>query len=578
MKEYISQDAIVRISEKADIVEIVSRYVNLKKSGKNYKGLCPFHIEKTPSFFVNPEKQIFHCFGCGTGGDVFKFLMNIENISFPEAVAKIGKEVGIEIKLQKGYTSNKEKNALVKANEFALKNYSELIFSSQGKLAFEYLYTRNFDEKAIKEFSIGYAPYDRDFLVRKVEENGLNKDDFIKAGLIADNGEKDVFRNRIMFPIFNWNGEVIGFGGRGIEDNAVPKYLNTKNNMVFDKSKVLFGIFWAREQIREKNYAIVVEGYFDVLKLMLNNIKNVIAPMGTSLAEGHLNILKRYTDKILLVFDSDSAGINASLRTLESVLSNGFEVKICSLPKGFDPDKFIDEYGINPFLKMLNSSMNFIDFIIEVKSQDFDLDSPRGKSSIIKEVSKLISSVPDEIERNEYIKYLSRKTDVEKEIINRYIEENRNTENLKIEKKENNNIYRNNAEAYLLKVILDDENYIKEIMEHKDKLTEKMKEIINVVEQLESRNIKPTVSNIVRSIDDEKLVNFISNITVDENTSFSEEKKRRIFDDCLRKVKEKALKEKLKKKKREITAKNVSYSEKELEEIQSLLYQLKKGR
>ncbi len=578
MKGYISQEEIVRISEKADIVEIVSRYVNLKKSGKNYRGLCPFHSEKTPSFFVNPEKQIFHCFGCGIGGDVFKFLMKIENITFPEAVEKVGKEVGIEINFQKKKVSNNEKDEIIKANEFATKKYLELIFSSQGKIAFEYLYNRNFDENSIKNFSLGYAPYEKNFLVKKVEAEGLNKEIFIKAGLISEDGEKDVFRNRIMFPIMNWNGDIIGFGGRVIEDNIMPKYLNTKENLIFNKSRSLYGLYWAKDSIKEKNYAIIVEGYFDVLKLYINNIKNVVAPMGTALTEGHLNILRRYTDRILLVFDSDSAGINASIRNLENILKNNFEVKLCPLPTGFDPDKFIDEFGKEPFLKMLNNSQNFIDFMINVESKSFDIESPRGKSLFVKEISKLVSLIPDEIERNEYIKYLSEKTNVEKEIVKKYIDETMDLEEKEVRNKLEKKDTKTNAEIYLLKILLNNQEYIEEVIKNKEKLTERIRKVVDVIEKLLRKNIKISISNLISSIDDEQLTNLISNLSIEENIPISNEKKRRVFEDCMRRVKEMALREKLKKMKREIATKGKEYSEKELEEIQTILYQLKSGR
>ncbi len=575
MKGYISQEEIVRVGERADIVEIISRYVNLKKSGKNYRGICPFHTEKTPSFFVNPEKQIFHCFGCGIGGDVFKFIMNIENISFPESVVKIAKECGVEINFQTEQISNKDKQEIVKANEFALKIYSEVLFSSQGKEAVEYLYNRNFDDIAIKNFSLGYAPYDRNFLLKKINEHCLSKDVFIKSGLISENGEKDVFTNRIMFPIINTNNDIVGFGGRTIEENGLPKYLNTKENIIFNKSRTLYGINWAKETIKENNYAIIVEGYFDVLKLLSNNIKNVVAPMGTSLTEGHLNILKRFTDKILLVFDSDTAGINASIRGLENILKNGFEVKLCPLPTGFDPDKFIDEFGTTSFIKLLNNSQNFIDFMITNESKNFDINSPRGKSIIIKEISKLLSVIPDEIEKEEYIKYLSSKTSISQETIEKYVEENsQSKEEIKpVQKK----TLKPNAEIYLLDIILNDQTYLEQIIEKKEKLTKKLKKVVEAVEILINKNIKPTVANIIGIIDDEQILNLISNVAIEDNF-ISEDKKRKIFDDCLKKVEEISLKETLNKRKKEIFEKSPSPSKNELEEIQTIIYQLQKGR
>jgi len=453
-----------------------------------------------------------------------------------------------------------------------------LIFSSQGKIAFEYLYGRNFDEVSIKSFSLGYAPYEKNFLVKKVKEEELNKEIFIKAGLISEDGEKDVFRNRIIFPIMNWNGDIIGFGARTIEDNVMPKYLNTKENLIFNKSRTLYGLYWTKEAIKEKNYAIVVEGYFDVLKLFINDIKNVVAPMGTALTEGHLNILKRYTDKILLVFDSDSAGINASIRNLENILKNNFEVKLCPLPTGFDPDKFIDEFGSETFLKILSNSQNFIDFMINVEGKTFDTDSPRGKSLLVKEIIKLVSAIPDEIERDEYIKYLSEKTGVKKEIIKKYIDEIVDSRQKEVKSKPEKRDIKTNAEIYLLKTILHNQEYIKEIIENKDTLTERIKKIVEVAEKLIEKNIKPSISNLIANIEDEQLVNIISNVSIEEDIPISNEKSRRVFEDCMRRVKEMALREKLKKMKRTIAERKKAYSEKELEEIQTILYQLKKGR
>ncbi|MFN4226974.1 MAG: DNA primase [Candidatus Ratteibacteria bacterium] len=567
---------VEEILEKVDIVEIVSDYLNLKKAGKNFKTLCPFHPEKTPSFFVSPEKQVFHCFGCGIGGNAIKFLMNIEKISFYEALRLLAKRVGIEISKKEGVKESVEKKRILNANKYAANLYNKFIFSPSGKIALEYLYQRNLTDSHINNFSIGFAP-SNNFLLSKIEEEKLNKEDFVLAALLDEQGKEDTFKNRIIFPIYNIKNEIIGFGGRAIDDQVMPKYLNIRENILFNKSNCLYGINWSKESIKLKGFVILVEGYFDVLKMHINGIENTVAPMGTSITELHLNLLKKITDKILLLFDGDDAGIRAALRNLETIIRNGFEIKICMLPSGFDPDKFIDEYGVKTMLSFIEKSQDFVDFSISINSQIYDIKNPKGKSAIIKETLKLISNIPDEIERYEFLKKLSEKMETKIEVLEDYIEkivdEKREVEYQSISKTE-----QNSAEKFLLEIILNDRNYFEKLINYKGQMPEKIENLISIGEKLIEKKLKITPSLLIGECKDEELVNLITSITIKNDSDISDEKKEKIFNDCLKKLKKKRLLaeiENYKKKINEKIEKGIDYKD-ELKEMQKLLYQLKK--
>jgi len=568
---------VEELLEKVDIVDIVSDYVKLKKSGKNFKALCPFHSEKTPSFFVNPEKQIFHCFGCGIGGNAIKFLMNIEKISFYEALNIIAKKVGIEISRKENIEESAEKKKIFKINEYTANIYNKILFSQYGKIALEYLYKRNLNDEYINKFMIGFAPQGN-FLLNKIEEEKLNKEDFIVAGLIDEKGEEDTFKNRIILPIYNMKNEIIGFGARAIDEGILPKYLNIRENILFNKSASLYGINWAKEFIKSKGFVIFVEGYFDVLKMHINGLCNSVAPMGTAITDLHLNILKKLTDKILLLFDGDDAGVRACMRNLENILKNGFEIKICMLPAGFDPDKFIDEYGIEALGNFIeHSSYDFVDFAISVNSQIYDVKSPKEKSIVIKDIVKLISNIPDEIERYEFLKKLSEKMEIKLEILEDYLEkiitEESNKINLMNFQQKNQFL---SAEGLLIEILLNDKRYWEKIFEYKGQLTDNIEKIISTGENLLKRGIEITPNFLIMELDENEIVNLISSIGVKDNHTITESKKDRIFNDCIKKLREKKLLleiENLKKKMNEKIEKGQNYNE-ELEEIQKLHIQL----
>lgn len=584
MKDSISVNSLNKITENLDIVKVVSEYLNLKKTGKNFKALCPFHEEKTPSFVVNPEKQIFHCFGCGIGGDAIKFLMSIENIPFPQAVALAAEKTGISIDLGRyARKDTEEYDRIYRANEFALKEYQSMLFSEKGKIPLDYLFERNLGEADIRHFSIGFAPNASGYLVDRIKKEKLDIDNFISAGLVKSGGESDVFRNRVLFPIFDVKGRPAGFGGRALDDKYLPKYLNTGENLVFNKGKLLYGINWATEAIKGKGFALLVEGYFDVIKLHINGIKNVVAPMGTSLTGLQLNFLKRFTDNILLLFDSDQAGIRASLRNLETVLAKGFETKVCLLPAGFDPDKFLDDYGINPFVEFMNKSAGFMDFVFDVFSGQYGLDTPRGKSSVAREVMRYIEILPDEIEKSEYRKKLAGRLDVKEEGLSRYIVGEREERTGREEKQADCRLTsRNSAESFLVQILLADKNYWEKLFAWEGEVTPRINLIAKISKELLSKNIEVTPSNLITGIGnmdtEEDISGWLADLALKDSGCLPDETRQVIFDDCLKKLHKICLCEKLDAIKREINTKqdNGLLYAKNLETLQTLLFELKK--
>ena len=584
MKETISVKPFNRITENLDIVKVISEYLNLKKAGKNFKALCPFHEEKTPSFVVNPEKQIFHCFGCGIGGDAIKFLMSIENISFPQALALASEKAGIPLK-NDGYShrDTEEENSIYAANEFASGAYQSFLFSEQGRAALEYLIERNLKETDIKHFKLGMAPSGTAFLAGKVADAGLPAADFVKAGLLKENGKSDIFRNRIMFPIFDQRGRISGFGGRGLEERQMPKYLNTGENRIFSKGKILYGMNWARDAIKEKGFVLLVEGYFDVIKLHVNGVINAVAPMGTSLTGSQINLLKRFTDNMLLLFDSDQAGMKATLRNLEIVLGKGFGAKVCQLPPGFDPDKFVDDYGISPFIGLVNKSRDFLDFVYDIYSKQHGISTPRGKSSVAREVMRYLSLLPDDIERSEYRKALAEKLGVREEALSAYAADSpREYGEKKPVRPESRNLPRDSAESLLLGILLSDSRCWKDFLAWEGEVTPRMDVIARVSRDLLSRNMDLTPANLMAGVSemDEAagMKDWIAELAFKEEACPVEERKNLIFQDCLRKIHRICLCEKLENIKKEMNAKkgNGLQYNRELETLQTLLSELKK--
>ena len=417
MTIYIPEDKVSEIKNTANIVEVVSEVVLLKKTGKNYVGLCPFHSEKTPSFTVSPEKQIFYCFGCAAGGNVFSFLMKHDGISFPDAAKILAGRYGIDIPTrtmspeQKRRMSQREN--LLAVNRQAMEFFrKQLLEAASGKRAMEYLKKRGINKEIFDNFNLGYAPQGWDNLLSFFIKKNISLDLVEKAGLIVPRKEKsgfyDRFRDRLIFPIFDLNMQAIGFGGRVLDD-SIPKYLNSPETPVYNKSRSLYGLHLAKMKCRENERVYIVEGYFDLLALHQHGLQNSVATLGTSLTPEHVQILKGFVGKdgkIILVFDSDDAGIKAVQRSIGIFMRMEVNASIIVLPEGYDPDSYLFEFGYESFLDSDSRARSLMSFLIDSAVKKHGL-SIEGKIRIISEMKEPLSSINDNIKRSLYIKELA---------------------------------------------------------------------------------------------------------------------------------------------------------------------------
>ncbi|MFV1951398.1 MAG: DNA primase [Nitrospinota bacterium] len=414
---YISDRLIEEVRVACDIVEIISDHLPLKKSGKNFKGLCPFHSEKTPSFVVSPEKQIFHCFGCGAGGNVYQFLMKSEGISFVDAVSHLAERQGIPIPKKSGDSGeNDKRKRLYEINKLAADYFHKrLLESSEGEKARGYLKKRDIDGNTINRFLLGYAPLSWDHLLRYFVKKGVPPALLEKVGLIIAkerrDGYYDRFRDRIIFPIFNTQGMVIGFGGRIIDgsDQKGPKYLNSPETAIYKKGSNLYGLNLAKDIIRKEGSALIVEGYVDLIALYRHGIENVVSVSGTALTGRQVLLLRRYTDKAVIVFDADSAGRSAAEKGYDLLLERGMKVKIIALPGGSDPDSFIRKWGRDDFLKRIQNAVSFIEYMIERIAEEMNLSSLEGQVDGVNRILPFLSRIPNSVERDSYMSTIEEK-------------------------------------------------------------------------------------------------------------------------------------------------------------------------
>lgn len=421
---FLSEEKISEIRDRASILEVVSDYVSLKKTGRNHKGLCPFHSEKTPSFMVNEEKQIFHCFGCGEGGDVFAFLMKTGHFSFPEAAEELAKRYGIKLlrrepsPLQKKEMAKRE--VLFRINQLASDYFHDLLTQKrEGEVGRKYLSQRSVSEQIIKEHRLGYSPDRWDGLVQHLKEKNVPLEPAWELGLILPKkkeGWYDAFRKRVIFPIFDLHQRIVGFGGRLIGEGE-PKYINSSESSLYHKGEVLYGLQAARRYVSERDGVIIVEGYFDLLTLHQYGLKHSVAMLGTALTAQHIRTLRRYTKNVITAFDPDPAGIQATLRTLPLFLEEEVTGKTVLLPKGEDPDTFLKKGNLEGFEKRLAEAIPLIDFFFEGLMKTHDPKSIDGKVSIAKEGMAMIRRIPEKIRKDFYVRVLAERLDLKESVL-----------------------------------------------------------------------------------------------------------------------------------------------------------------
>lgn len=411
----ISEEKINEILGLADIVKIIGEYYPLKQTGQNYKTLCPFHQEKTPSFLVSSVKQIFHCFGCGKGGNVFHFIMEHEKLSFPEAIKFVGQKVGIQVEEKPAGKSSNLYPLLEQVNLL----FTKFLYSQHGKRAYQYLTNRGLKDKTLKDFSLGYAP------IAEVQLEQLRNMKFPstlleKGGILLkkkeDREEYPYFRRRVIFPIFNTQGKVIAFGGRSMDD-SLPKYLNSPETEIFEKGKILYGLNMTRKSILTEKKAIIVEGYMDLISLYEAGIQNVVASLGTSLTRWQIRTLSKLTETIYIIYDSDVAGEKASLRGLELFIEEGLNPLTVTLPPSEDPDSYIRKYGREKFNLQLSQSQNIVEFYLKYLQKQHNPKTTEGKINISKVILPIINKIQSSLRRNEYIKMLAEELSTDKNIL-----------------------------------------------------------------------------------------------------------------------------------------------------------------
>ncbi|MCF6271044.1 MAG: DNA primase [Melioribacteraceae bacterium] len=425
----IPEHQVEEIKTNTDIVDLVSTYVQLRKRGKNYIGLCPFHNEKTPSFTVSPEKQIYHCFGCHAGGNAYRFLMEYKNISFVESVQELAENLGIKIE-QNAAPNSEEKSEfeeLYEINIVAAKYFSNnLLNSPNGEIARSYFKDRKIKPQTNKVFGLGYALPNWDSLLNHLKENKVNLSQAKDIGLIdaKENGTYyDKYRGRTIFPIFSPNGRVIAFGGRVMnKDEKTAKYINSPESKIYSKRKTLYGLYHSKEEIRREDKAILVEGYTDVISLFQSGVKNVVASSGTALTDEQVKLLSRFTKNIVVLFDADPAGQKAATRSIEILLKAGFDVKLITLPNGEDPDSFINNFGTEEFNKQIENAQEFLEFQTEQFFNDGAFEDTKKSAEAIRELVKYVALIGDELKRNILIKSISKKFNLREKLIEKELD------------------------------------------------------------------------------------------------------------------------------------------------------------
>lgn len=559
MQYYVySEDDIEKVLLNNDIVDVISQYVDLKRTGSSYKGLCPFHNEKTPSFTVSPSKQLYHCFGCGEGGDVINFIMKKNDLSFLEAVEFLADRAGIVLDKKIKKSDNKarqQKEILYRINrEAAIFFYKNLI---DDKIAQSYLKIRQIDMTIVKKFGLGYSLDRWDGLYTYLKKKGFDDEQIFKSGLVkkSENNNKfyDTFRNRIMFPIIDLKGNVVGFGGR-IIGNAQPKYLNSPETPVFSKGYNLYGLNIAKNFGR-KSGIILVEGYMDVISLYKNGIKNSVASLGTALTHNQAKLLKRYSDNIYICYDADDAGFKAANKALDKLKEQGINSKVLLIKNGMDPDDYIKQYGKSEFEKLKESSLSYIDFKIHFYKTKYNLDDLEEKIKFTKEISNVLSSLKSTIEIDAYIDKLSHETNISTYAIKSEIYgKNNNTSIQNLKDKYINKFYRNNkdkitpvnykvelghfsAEKGLLSLIINNKNMfdkIKSKFNPEDFTDIKFRQIAHVIYELYENQTEISFNDIKKFFDIET-INIVKEI-FDDNNNLEEDEINKAMEDYINKI------------------------------------------
>ena len=579
-----------KVRSENDIVDVVSQYLPLKRSGRNYFGICPFHSEKSPSFSVSPDRQYFHCFGCHAGGDVFSFISKIENLSFKEAIEFLAERAKIPLPELERKNDPKQylKDRMYQINAETALFYHERLYKPLAKIAQDYVKKRKLDNKTLKAFKIGYSG-EYNELYKMLKAKGFKDDEILATGLVNKNDKGqfiDRFRKRLMFPIMNVQGKVVAFGGRRLqEDLKVAKYINSNENLVYSKKQHLFALNLAK--LGDCKKMILVEGYMDVVSLHQRGITNVVASLGTALTEEQGRLLRKYSEQVVLSYDSDGAGQTAILRGLEVLKKLGCDGRVLQMEGAKDPDEFIIKYGSGRFNILVENAISLTEFKAKMLRNQYNLDNPNDKIKFLKEISKLLSEIDNKIEQEIFIEKIANENQISKEAI--YAEVNKLSYSKEsVEKILKKPIVKKEKEVEVSPAIIKRENMIIYLLINDfEKMSEKIKynitdddfklevnkKIFNIIFNLES---KENILNALSNIEDEEIQTQVSQIVVQDYEINSEEK-------CLDDIINNYIKERLNTKKVEIinaidNSENLSKEEisKLEEELSKVIIQLAK--
>jgi DNA primase len=574
MSIIINDEIIEKIRDSSDLFNLVSEYLPLKRAGSNYIGLCPFHNEKTPSFTVSETKQLFHCFGCGEGGDAISFIMKMENLSFLEAIKFLADKYGIPLEENKNVNEKLvlEKEKIYRINVEAARFYYYNLINNKRPII--YLDNRKINRNIINQFGLGYSSDSWDGIYKYLKGKGYDEKDIEKAGLIGRKkdgiGYYDKFRDRIMFPIIDTRGRIAGFGGRAL-DNTMPKYLNSQDTLVFSKGNMLYGLNLVKKHSDRKKI-ILVEGYMDVISLFKNGINYSVASLGTAFTQNQAKLLKRYGEEIYICYDSDKAGINATNKALRILRNEEIEPKVIVLPSGQDPDDFIKNNGLKEFEKLLTKALNYMEYKIFINKQKYNLSKAEDKIKFTKEIAKNLRELKSPIEKDVYIDKISEDTGISKEAIRREaLGINHSSGKTIYEDKYINTKYRDNknkitpikivlesahltAEKTLLKLMIENKDYYEKIrkqLNKEDFLNYECSIIANIV--FEEYSNDPQLAQIDSKFILERLKNeenidlSIINEIIDKKFDFLPEDKDKLIEDLVGTIEYSKLKIKRKK-------------------------------
>ena len=529
-----SEELIEEIRNNNDIVDVISQYVILKRSGRNFFGLCPFHKEKSPSFSVSPDKQIFHCFGCGVGGNVIHFVSKIENLDFRETLELLANRANIQLPtLDNSYQDNKK--AILKAkvyeiNEIAAKFYHENLYRPTSKEAQEYIKKRKLDNRTLKSFLIGYSG-NFDELYRLLKQRGYTEEEILASSLVnkTENGKFiDRFRRRLMIPIQDTTGKFIAFGGRVLDDSK-PKYINSPENIVYSKGRNLFGLNIAKKGDTKK--IIIVEGYMDAISLYQRGITNVVASLGTALTEQQGRLLRKNSEQVIIGYDADGAGQAATLRGLEILQNMGCDIRVLQIYGAKDPDEFIIKYGPERFQKCVESAISLVEFKVKILKQNLNIENVNDKIKFLNEIAKILAKVDNNIEKEVYVDKISKEYGISKEAIYGEINKliyNKSSEKKILEKAPIKNYIKNESKENIDESIIKREkmviyiliNYpnesygkIKNVITIDDIRSETNKKIISKIYEQYEKKIE---GNILDLFEEEQIINYLSGIMADD--------------------------------------------------------------